>query len=374
MQKILIVDDSAVDRRLAQGLLDHAGDWQIEVAESGEQALEMLAESPFDVVLTDLRMPGMDGLELLRAIRQQYPGLPVVLTTAEGSENLAVDALRCGAASYVPKSRLSSLLVEVLNDVLGLVRADRAHSELIRCLDRNEFSFSLHSDPTLIGPLVDLVQQMAASSGLCDATGRVRLAVAVEQALLNGMLRGNLELQPEQVQSGDVAILHQRQSQPPHCDRRLLVDVAITHDEARIVVEDQGPGFDVPPFSSADATQALERDEGRGLVLMRSFVDELHFDEGGKRVTLVKRREARPEPATAKAPSAAVETTGVEPPRPLRWGDVASGTRVTDSISGRTYRAHRNEATTTLSAPAGDSISFSFDEMIDKARYRVYSM
>ena len=112
MPSVLVVDDSAVDRRLAAGLLRNEGNWQVELAESAEQALARLAGSPVDLVLTDLRMPGMDGLALLKAIRLQYANLPVVLMTAEGSEDLAVEALRQGAASYVPKQQLAAMLVE----------------------------------------------------------------------------------------------------------------------------------------------------------------------------------------------------------------------------------------------------------------------
>ncbi|MEQ8787184.1 MAG: response regulator [Pirellulaceae bacterium] len=372
MPKVLLVDDSAVERRLVEGLLHRSGDWQVVSAASAEEALERLAESPVDVVLTDLRMPGMDGLELLQRIRQQMAALPVVLMTAEGSEKLAVEALRLGAASYVPKPQLSTLLIEVLEDVLGLVRADRAHNDLIECMERNEVSFVLGPSPELIGPLVDLVQQMTAGVGLCDATGRVRLAMALEQALLNALFRGNLELRPEQLPRDDTDVFQQRRTQPPYCERRLHVDIALTSDEARIVVRDEGPGFDTSGAQDT-STEYMQRETERGLVLMRSFVDELQFNERGNQVTLVKRREVRaPAVESPAAPQAAVAPS--EPAAPVVWGDLTTGSRVTDSISGRTYRAVRAAEGVTLSAPAGDSLTFGLDESIDKSRYRVYML
>jgi CheY-like chemotaxis protein len=367
MPRVLLVDDSAVDRRLVQGLLARSGQWDVEPAANAEQALARLAESPADVVLTDLRMPGMDGLELLRLLREQMPALPVVLMTAQGSERLAVDALRLGAASYVPKSQLSRLLVEVLEDVLGMIRADRAHSELIDCMEKNEVRFVLGNAPELLGPLVDLVQQMVAAVGLCDATGRVRLAIALEQALLNAVFRGNLELRPE---DQDAAAFVQRCAQPPYCDRRVTIDVAITQQEARIAVQDEGPGFDMSITRNGSSADFLQRETERGLVLMRSFVDELEFNETGNLVTLVKRREERQradEPSAAASPVSPAQAEA-----PTNWGDVTTGSRVIDSISGRTYRAQRLEEEVKLSAPAGDCLTFSLEETIDKARYRVY--
>jgi CheY-like chemotaxis protein len=369
MPRVLLVDDSAVDRRLVQGLLARSGQWEVEPAANAEQALARLAQSPVDVVLTDLRMPGMDGLELLHLLREQMPALPVVLMTAEGSERLAVDALRLGAASYVPKSQLSTLLVEVLEDVLGLIRADRAHSELIDCMEKNHVRFVLGNSPELLGPLVDLVQQMVTAVGLCDATGRVRLAIALEQALLNAVFRGNLELRPEDLSPENASVFAERCAQPPYRDRHVIVDVTITQQEARIMVRDEGSGFDTSVLKNGSSADFLERETERGLVLMRSFVDELGFNETGNLVTLVKRREERKraaEPSTAVSPGQAEA--------PTNWGDVSTGSRVIDSISGRTYRAQRLEDSVQLSAPAGDSLTFSLDETIDKARYRVYML
>src|SRR5690348_2122267 len=103
MTTVLIVDDSAVDRRLAQGLLEKGGEMSFAFAANGKEAIEQLQVSPPDIVLTDLQMPEMNGLELVRAVREKYPLIPVILMTAQGSEEIAVQALSCGAASYVPK-------------------------------------------------------------------------------------------------------------------------------------------------------------------------------------------------------------------------------------------------------------------------------
>lgn len=383
---VLVVDDSSVDRRLVAGLLKNAGNWSALLAESAEDALRQLSATPVDLVLTDLRMTGMDGLALLKAIRLQYANLPVVLMTAEGSEQLAVEALRAGAAGYVPKSQLAAQLVESLEHVLGMVRADRAHEDLLDCLVRNEFSFTLPNDPNLIGPLVDLMQQLVASVRLCDANVRVRVAVALEQALLNALFRGNLELTPEELPRGDTTPIDTRRAAPPYCDRRLHVDASISPEAARFVVRDEGPGFDTSTLQAGQG-DTLDGDGGRGLTLMRSMMDEVIYNERGNEVTLLKRREAAPPPEQRAEASASVGQPPVAPAkpsarkpapteasaaRPTRWGEVPTGSRVTDSISGRTYRVHLGGDVVTLSAPGGDTLMFGLDEAIDASRYRVY--
>ncbi|MCX7818073.1 MAG: sigma-54 dependent transcriptional regulator [Kiritimatiellae bacterium] len=101
LRSVLIVDDERPTREgLARAL---AGDYRVRLAESGEQALAMLAEEPADVVLTDLRMPGMDGLTLLRRILARQPQPVVILLTAYGSIETAVEAVKAGAYDFLQK-------------------------------------------------------------------------------------------------------------------------------------------------------------------------------------------------------------------------------------------------------------------------------
>ncbi len=86
MHTVLVVDDSAIDRRLASGLLERDGGYQILLATCGKDALVALKAQPIDLVLTDLQMDEMDGLELVEAVRADFPLTPVILMTALGSE------------------------------------------------------------------------------------------------------------------------------------------------------------------------------------------------------------------------------------------------------------------------------------------------
>ena len=85
---------------------------------SGREALQVLEESYFDLVLSDVKMPEMDGLELLERTRADYPEIPVVLLTGFGTIEMAVEAMRAGAASFVVKPYKEELLVETLRKAL----------------------------------------------------------------------------------------------------------------------------------------------------------------------------------------------------------------------------------------------------------------
>ncbi|MEX0937748.1 MAG: response regulator [Pirellulales bacterium] len=305
MVKVLIVDDSAVDRRLAGGLLQRDGGITIAFAEDGLDAIAKIEAGEPDLVVTDLQMPRMDGLKLVTAMRLHHADVPVILMTAHGSEETAVEALAEGAASYVSKAQLADRLYETVRNVLAMASMDRSYERLIECSTKAEFVFYLESDPTLIDPLVDLVQQIVVSMGICDAPGRLRVGVALEQAVLNAMVRGNLEISFDQSSewrehktgSIDLERLQQRRSQSPYRDRKVYVHAKITRDEARFVVRDEGPGFDVAIAERATDAKALEKHSGRGLVLMHHFMDEVRFNETGNEVTMVKRRGSSPKHA-----------------------------------------------------------------------------
>ncbi len=299
MTTILVVDDSAVDRALIGDLLGKRSQWTIENAANGREALARMKRAAPDVVVTDLQMPEMDGLELVGAVREQHPGVPVILITAYGSETLAVEALDQGAASYVPKSQLPDKLLNTVEKVLALARADRNYEQLIQCMTGAAFSFSLKNDAALMDPLVELVQQMLVGMQFCDSTERFQIGMALKEALTNALFHGSLGLNVEQMQDvldklrrGEkVEVVKDPRSEPPYRDRRIFVNIRLSPCEVRFVVRDEGPGFDVTAVPDSRDPAALEPGRGRGLAIMRNFMDEVRFNAAGNEVTMVKRRE-----------------------------------------------------------------------------------
>jgi len=246
-------------------------------------------------------MPLMDGLQLVRAIRVHYSDIPVILMTSQGTDAIAIEALEDGAAGYVPKSQASLRLVDEIAQVLHVSQVNRSYERLLGCLTRNAFSFQLSNDVELIDPLVDLILQMMTGMRLCDSTERIRVGLAVEHALLNAMYRGNLEISPKDmlttremmVQGPSAAgLVEQRLSQPPYRDRKVELDVTMSPGEAKFVIRDQGPGFDVSKVPGRGDPEMLENEGGHGLLLIQTFMDEVKFNATGNEITMVKRREA----------------------------------------------------------------------------------
>ena len=292
MARVLVVDDSGTDRLIAERLLSAEADLSVEAVSDGATALERLEADPPDLVLTDLVMPGMDGLEVVATIRAEFPGLPVVLMTSQGSEETAVKALRAGAASYVPKRNLASSLADTVHDVLDIAGAQRAEKHIMSTLRRSESTFRMESHQELVLPLVKQLTETAALMGLCDSAENMQIGVALCEALNNAIEHGNLEISSE-TREADIAahraLIRERLATAPYRDRRVHVEASLDHREVRFVVRDEGPGFDPAILPDPRDPANLDRATGRGVMLIRSFMDEVVYNERGNEVTMVKR-------------------------------------------------------------------------------------
>jgi CheY-like chemotaxis protein len=293
MATLLVVDDSAMDRRLVGGILEKNPDWSVIYAVNGKEALAEIEMHIPDLVLTDMQMPEMNGLELVTAVKEEYPLIPVLLMTAQGSEEIAVQALKQGAASYVPKRRLAQDLREIVERVLGTADVDRSESRLMHRVTRQQTTFILETDSTLVPSVVNYIQQAMTRMRFCDDTDCLRVGVALEEALLNSYYHGNLEISSELRESDHNAyyqLSKKRSQESPYCDRRIYVESLLTPEECRFVIRDEGPGFDPALLPDATDPANLERPCGRGLLLIRTFMDEVHYSERGNEVILIKRR------------------------------------------------------------------------------------
>ena len=127
--RILIVDDEERMASVVAMALGRTG-YECETCNSGAAALAALAEHNADVVVTDWKMPQMDGLDLLRQLRARQPGLPVILLTAHGSVPSAVAAMREGAFDYVTKPFDNDELRAVVARALDMTRLERENRYL----------------------------------------------------------------------------------------------------------------------------------------------------------------------------------------------------------------------------------------------------
>jgi CheY-like chemotaxis protein/anti-sigma regulatory factor (Ser/Thr protein kinase) len=294
MATILVVDDVALNRHLAGTLLEEHPGWVAAYAEDGRDALAQIKQAIPDLVLTDLQMPEVDGLELVTTIKRDYSFLPVILMTAHGSEDIAAAALKLGAASYVPKKDLARDLVQTTEKVLEMSHFNRNQQQILESLVETEFRFVLSNDTSRFQPLIRHLQDHMSMMNLADKGGLIRVGTALHESLVNAMEHGNLELSSElregekpQVYRDMVAL---RRQQLPYCDRRVYVSARFSRESVTFAVRDEGAGFDPSKLRDPRDPSNLGRCSGRGLFLVRTFMDEVSFNKVGNEITMIKRR------------------------------------------------------------------------------------
>jgi two-component system alkaline phosphatase synthesis response regulator PhoP len=126
---VLIIDDEAALRQTLARILQRAG-YEVTTAESGEMALSLVADTEFDLIYMDLRMPGMAGLDVLKLIHASHPNMPVILFTAQPDLKSAVEALRLGATDYLLKPLQPEVLIERTRAILARQENERRKREI----------------------------------------------------------------------------------------------------------------------------------------------------------------------------------------------------------------------------------------------------
>ncbi len=293
--EILVVDDNPMDRLRVGRLIDQDSRCHAIYAEDGTQALARLADHPTSVVLTDLQMEGMDGLNLVRAIRNEHPQVHVIVMTGHGSEDVAMEALRVGATDYVPKQRLAHDLNAVLSRALRTATAGSRRRRCLQSLAIRESRFELRNDPDLIPPLLEFLHDEMTQLDRWDSAESMRTTIALDEALRNALFHGNLDLGSNLREDDDRRyheLARQRADQTPYRDRRIRFLITHEPDLSRFVIRDDGGGFDTSRAHRPIEPEDLLRPSGRGLLLMKSFMDSVTFNQAGNEVTLVKRKTA----------------------------------------------------------------------------------
>ena len=288
MTKVLIVDDNPMDRRIAGACVEKSG-MSAAYAENGREALEVLDAAAPDIVLTDLDMPEMNGLELVRQLRSRAPTLPVILMTAKGSEDTAAEALKAGASSYVPKRHLPHELDAALKIVGNAWLARGRRQNVYQYVDNHQAQFTLGNDQEAASALVNHLQELLTLMGICDENDLLVVGTALLEALNHAIEHGNLELDPtagEEFDSAQAELREKRVEETPYRDRKVVISCSLTPSQAVFTVRDEGPGFDVSTLPDPNDPESLMKPHARGLTLIQTFMDEVSFNDLGNEITM----------------------------------------------------------------------------------------
>jgi CheY-like chemotaxis protein/anti-sigma regulatory factor (Ser/Thr protein kinase) len=280
MKRILVVEDDPVTRRLLEKLLQGAS-YEVKLAEDGVEGLEALRAEAFDLMLTDVWMPRMGGLELLAAMRAEQRGPRAIVMTSDGTPETVLRAVREQAYQYVNKPMDASRLLELVEGALASGRA--AGTVEVISGQPNWVELLIPCDLGMANRIQEIMSKLDA-----DLPESVREDVGY---VFSEMLRNAVEwggrLDP---------------------NRKVRVACVRTKRMVLYRIADPGPGFKMEDLSHAAvhyeaenvAESARVRQEkglragGFGILVSRSMVDELVYNEKHNEVMFVKYLEASP--------------------------------------------------------------------------------
>ena len=180
MKLILIVGDDTFERFALGKILNREG-YSIKEAENGKEALDILHQSEFSIVITDMVMPLMDGIELLQAVRVIHPHVPVILVTGHGTIDTAVRAMKEGAYNYLVKPYTRGNLVKVVEQAIQMRTLTQENFELKPQLETTQEYQLVVGDSYAMKEVCHTIKQVAESQStilICGETGTGKGLVA----------------------------------------------------------------------------------------------------------------------------------------------------------------------------------------------------
>jgi CheY-like chemotaxis protein/anti-sigma regulatory factor (Ser/Thr protein kinase) len=271
---ILIVDDDPDIHHLLAAALG-SGKYLIADAYDGLEALSLLEARPCELVITDVRMPGVDGLELLRRIHEARPGTKVLVMTAESTPTTVISSLRDQAAGYLRKPFSLDAVADMVARALG-APASQGDIEVLSAIPQ-WISLQLRCKLDTAEKLIPFLREMGTD---LTAEEREDVGTAFRELLIN-------------------AIEHGGRSDP---NKTVQVDYVRTAKSIIYKVWDPGEGFSLDnlphaaisnspdaPFEHVDIRDRLGlRPGGFGILLIRNLADELIYNQKGNEVLLIK--------------------------------------------------------------------------------------
>ena len=305
---VLFVDDEEDIRASFRDRFEEQ--FQIELASNGKEALERLA-SGLDpsVVVTDIRMPAMGGLEFIQKAKALDPDLGFIVVSGHGDTEDVIAALRLGARNFIRKPYSFAELEEAI--ILEarryrLLLEERARREVEQATEQflthvDGMTFMLPSSLDWVNPLTFRLVGVMEAVGICTEQNRSNVALGLMEIITNAIEHGNLGVdgptKREIMAQGEIVYaqeLERRSGTEPFSRRKVRVSASVSSEMARITVQDEGDGFDFSSLPDPTDPEHLFLASGRGILLARSFIDEVHFLGKGNVCTLVQYRH-RPE-------------------------------------------------------------------------------
>ena len=290
---ILLAEDDEVCGRILEASCQKSG-WTYDLVKDGKAALKAAKLGDYDVIVTDFKMPGLDGLELIRSVRANKPGQAFIVVSSACTTEDTLDLLRAGAVDFLAKpvdlTRLQSSVIRVTQEVRALHHAD----SIYRFVTEEDTTLELTSEQLASNQGTLPILRKLFKAGRLGISLKLRLELALQEALTNSLDHGNLELDSKWREDFDKEgidkyslMRKQRLSDPKYAQRKITIRTMFAKNTLKISIADQGSGFDLNQKAAAPSP-IDPLCFGRGMTIIKGIVDQVSYSNSGREITLIK--------------------------------------------------------------------------------------
>ena len=290
--RVAVVEDDPGSRRFLEDTVRALG-YEMQSAEDGIKGLDLVRDWEPHVVLLDIQLPGMDGLDVLAAIRDEGIDTIVIINTAFGTEDHAIRALRLRANDYLRKPVRHAELIPMLRKFEEIVQAREAPTAMPEFVRDRRCTVEMDNDLSQVARVADyLANEAELGRNKPVALG---ITLGLVELLNNAVEHGNLGIGGDEKAAALGAspgawrqLVEERRLDPARAGRTVRVEMVSTRDYAEWLITDQGEGFDWQAvMASLDAPDPLAL-HGRGIFLATCYFDRVEFIGRGNAVRVRK--------------------------------------------------------------------------------------
>jgi len=290
MKKILIIDDEKPVRDVLNIALTEEGYKTFEALD-GRQGIELFKSSEPDIVITDVMMPGIDGIEVTKRIKSHRDDIDVIIMSGFGTEELVINALRAGASNYLKKPIMFDELFKILDELI-FRRENRKRFEIAKDIVlREQKEIVLENEVSNVWGAVN--QILFNVHAVADPSTIEGMSIGLYELIINAIEHGNLGITYEEKsnalqKNGYRVLLEQRRENADHEGKHVTIRCEYSQNELSIEIRDQGEGFDLSNLPDIHDPETMMSDHGRGILLATLFYDSIEYTDPGNCVKIVK--------------------------------------------------------------------------------------
>ena len=292
---LLVADESAEVLDYLQDFLVKGGHTVFR-ARDGEEALKIFQKEEIEGIFCALTMPKLGGLELLKEVKSANSRRPLVMLCPTNDSENALNAVQLGACDYLSKAINPLELRRTLDRVESLHEGFHFSAYALDHLLQETRTLEIGNDFEGVNRIIAFMTQDLPSYGILNQEQLFRMNMLLKEAIENAIFHGNLELS-SQMRRDNPKLFYKTAAQKrdidPYINRKLILQYDISRNSAKYVVRDEGKGFAHAELLDPADPDNLLRIEGRGLIMIMNFMDEVFWNDRGNEVTMVRYRKRK---------------------------------------------------------------------------------